>query len=381
MEKGEGRREKGEGRREREKYHIMSTGKESFIIRIIAAVLVFVLVFAALQRLLVPKYATNALEGGLIREYYKSTMDQDVIFVGDCEVYANFSTIALWEDHGITSFIRGSPQQLVWHSYYLLEDTLRNARQKPRIVVFNIMAMQYGEPQYEPYNRLTLDGMRMSPVKLRAIEASRLDDEDRLSYFFPLLRYKEHWRELGSEDFKYFFRDPQVSISGFMIRSDTVPVGFIPEPMRRADYKFSEKAYHYLERMVELTREHGIELVLIKAPNLYPYWYEEWDEQIVNFAETNGLLYINFLDHIEDIGLDWSVHSFNAGLHLNVFGAELMSRYFGKVLTDNYHLPDRRSYPDTAAVWNKMAEQYHGLIRVQQEEIAQNGSISSFLIK
>jgi len=358
----------------------MSTGKRSYIIRILTAVVAFVLVFTALQRLIVPKYATTAPEGGLIREYYRSTMDHDVIFIGDCEVYANFSTIGLWEDHGITSFIRGSPQQLVWHSYYILEDTLRYARRKPRVVVFNIMAMQYGEPQYEPYNRLTLDGMRMSPVKLRAIEASRLDDEDRLSYFFPLLRFKENWRELGPEDFRFFFRDPQVSISGFMIRSDTVPVGFIPEPMRRADYRFSDMAYSYLERMVELTSEHGIELVLIKAPNLYPFWYDEWDEQIASFAEANGLLYINFLNHIDDIGLDWSLHSFNAGLHLNVFGAELMSHYFGRILTDNYDLPDRRSYPDTAAHWVIMSEQYHDLIRVQQEEIVKTGGISSFLI-
>ena len=99
------------------------------IIKITSAVVAFVLVFSALQRLLVPKYASFALEGGLIREYYESTMDQDVILIGDCEVYANFSTIGLWEDYGITSFIRGSPQQLVWHSYYLLEDTLRHARQ------------------------------------------------------------------------------------------------------------------------------------------------------------------------------------------------------------------------------------------------------------
>jgi len=153
---------------------------EKFIlaIKITSAVVAFLLVFFALQRLLVPKYASIAPEGGLIREYYSSTMDQDVIFIGDCEVYANFSTIALWEDYGITSFIRGSPQQLVWHSYYLLEDTLRHAEEKPQLVVFNIMAMQYGQPQYEPYNRLTLDGMRMSLTKVRAIHASLMEDED-----------------------------------------------------------------------------------------------------------------------------------------------------------------------------------------------------------
>jgi len=350
------------------------------VIKIISAVAAFLLVFFALQRLIVPKYASVALEGGLIREYYNSPMNHDVIFIGDCEIYANFSTIALWEEYGITSFLRGSPQQLVWHSYYILEDTLLHAKEKPKVVVFNIMAMQYAQPQYEPYNRLTLDGMRMSMTKLRAIEASRLEDEDRLSYFFPLLRYKENWQELGAEDFRYFFRNPQVSISGFMIRSDTMPVSFTPSPILRANYDFGDKPYHYLERMVNLTREHNIELVLIKAPNLWPHWFDEWDEQIVEFAEKHNLLYINFLNYADDIGLDWDVHTFNAGLHLNVFGAELMSRYFGEILQAEFNLPDRRTNPAISTVWNEMAEQYHRLIETQLTEIYKTGSISSFLI-
>jgi len=327
-----------------------------------------------------PKYASIALEGGLIREYYNSSMDQDVIFVGDCEVYANFSTIGFWEDYGITSYIRGSPQQLVWHSYYILEDTLRHARQKPKVIVFNIMTMQYGEPQYEPYNRLTLDGMRMSPTKLRAIAASRMSDEDWLSYFFPLLRFKDHWQELGSEDFRFFFHDPQVSISGFMVRSDVEPLGYVRQVRPLPTYQFEEKPYYYLERILELTRANDIELVLIKAPNLFPHWHEQWDEQIVDFAELHDLLYINFLDMEDVIGLDWEEHSFNAGFHLNVFGAELMSRFFGEILVNNFDLPDRRADPDVAAEWNAMAAQYHKLIDVQLEEIAKNGRISSFLI-
>jgi len=352
----------------------------SRVIKIISAVVAFVLVFTFLQRLLTPKYASYALEGNLVREYYDSTMDQDVIFIGDCEVYANFSTIGLWEDYGITSYIRGSPQQLVWHSYYLLEDTLRHAQQMPKVVVFNVMAMQYAEPQDEPYNRLTLDGMRMSLTKLRAIEASRMDDEDWLSYFFPFFRFKDNWRELTDEDLRFFFRNPQVSISGFMIRSDTLPVSFVPTPVRRANYQFGNKPLYYLERIRELTAEHGIDLVLIKAPVLWPHWFNEWDEQIVEFADKNDLMYINFIDYIDSIGLDWDLHTFNAGLHLNTFGAELMSLHFGSILSDIYDLPDRRSDAEVAEVWNAMAWQYHHLIEVQQMEIARYDRINSFLI-
>ena len=114
-----------------------------------------------LQRLLVPKYVTDVVEGRMIAEYYEeSDKDHDVIFIGDCEVYENFSPQVLWDDYGINSYIRGSAQQLVWQSYYLLEDTLRY--EQPDVVVFNVLAMKYNTPQNEAYNRMSLEGMRWS---------------------------------------------------------------------------------------------------------------------------------------------------------------------------------------------------------------------------
>ena len=331
-----------------------------------------------MQRLLVPKHASDVLEGGLIREYYRSAFDHDVVFIGDCEVYANFSPITLWEEFGVASFIRGSPQQLIWQSYYLLHDTLRF--ETPQVVVFNVLSMQYNEPQYEPYNRLTLDGMRWSRAKLNAISASRTEDEDWLSYFFPLFRYKDRWREISGEDFRYFFRNPRVSINGFMIRSDVLPVGFIPDPLPRPTYQFGDLAYYYLNRMADLAAENGIELVLVKAPTLYPHWPRGWDAQIIDFAERNNLLYINFLEYIDCIGLDFNTDTFNAGLHLNVFGAEKLARFFGEILTERFDLPDRRVESDTAARWNEKSELYHRVIERQLTEIAETGRIQSFLV-
>ena len=350
---------------------------KTIVLKITVAVLCFVLLFSFFQRLIMPKYATIAIEGNLIREYYDSNKDHDVIFIGDCEVYANFSPITLWEDYGITSFIRGSPQQLLWHSYYLLEDTFNRAQVLPEVVVFNVFAMQYGEPQYEPYNRLTLDGMRMSRTKLRAVSASMMEEEDLLSYIFPFFRFKDNWRELGAEDFRYFFGNPQVSINGFMVRSDVMPVGFLPGPLYRANFDFDEKPLYYLNRIVELTSENNVELILVKAPNPFPHWFDAWDEQVVQFAEENDLIYINFLRYTDLIGLDWYEHTFNAGGHLNVFGAELLARYFGEFLVSEFNLRDRRTEPDIAAHWNEMAEQYHRLIEMQLEEIDRYGYIVS----
>ena len=102
-----------------------------------------------LQRLLIPKYIEDNEEGVLSAEYYDNAGDNDVLFIGDCEVYCNFSPIKLWQDYGITSVIRGTPQQLIWQSYYMLEDTLRY--ETPKVVVYNVFSMRYDEPQSGAY--------------------------------------------------------------------------------------------------------------------------------------------------------------------------------------------------------------------------------------
>ena len=72
--------------------------------KITACILVAVLLIGALyivQRLLVPKYQTGIVEGSMVEEYYKDRSDHEVLFVGDCEVYENFSTIELWRKYGM----------------------------------------------------------------------------------------------------------------------------------------------------------------------------------------------------------------------------------------------------------------------------------------
>ncbi len=147
------------------------------------AVLLVTLFF--LQRLLMPKYMSDIVEGALTAEYYEETTEHEVLFVGDCEVYENFSPITLYEEYGISSYIRGSAQQLAWQSYYLLEDTLRY--ETPKAVVFNVLALKYDEPQSEAYNRMTIDGMKFSKTKLNAVKASMTDRENMLDYIFPIL--------------------------------------------------------------------------------------------------------------------------------------------------------------------------------------------------
>lgn len=335
---------------------------------IVSAVIVAGSLFL-LQRLLVPKYVSDVVEGGLIAEYYDEEKDHDVVFIGDCEVYENFSPKVLWEDYGINSYIRGSAQQLIWQSYYLLEDTLRY--EKPDVVVFNVLAMQYDRPQREAYNRMTLEGMRWSPSKVRAIQASMTGDEKFLDYVFPLLRYHSRWSEVGEEDFRYLFRKEKVSHNGYYMRVDVKPAENVPEGKILADYRFGENAYAYLDKMTALCREEDIQLILVKAPSLYPYWYDEWEAQMEEYAAEHDLLYINFLELTEETGLDFSQDTYDGGLHLNLSGAEKITAYLGEVLRREAGLKDRRGEKELAESWQEKAALYEKEKQRQYEELAE----------
>lgn len=329
-----------------------------------------------LQRLLMPKYMGDIVEGALISEYYKETTDHDVIFVGDCEVYENFSPITMWKDYGITSYIRGSAQQLIWQSYYLLEETLEY--EKPEAVVFNVLSMKYDTPQKEAYNRMTLDGMKWSKSKVDDIRASMMEDEKFADYVFPILRYHSRWQELTSDDFKYLFTRRPVSQSGYYMRIDVKPAQTFPKPKKLANYEFGENSWKYLEKMRKLCEEKGIQLILVKAPSLYPAWYDEWDEQIKEYAKTYELPYYNFLELTDEIGIDFTRDTYDGGLHLNLSGAEKMGAYFGKILRDEFQVPDRRVDETIASVWAEKCAAYYDMEKRQQEELDTYGYLKMF---
>ncbi|MCL2052298.1 MAG: SGNH/GDSL hydrolase family protein [Lachnospiraceae bacterium] len=324
--------------------------------RLIATILIIVSTLFLLTRLMMPKYDIGVTEGALVAEYYDEIKDHDLIFIGDCEVYDNFSPAVLWQDYGINSYIRGSAQQLAWQSYYLLEDTLYH--EKPAVVIFNVLSLMYNEPQREAYNRMSLEGMRWTPAKVRAISSSMMGSEHFLDYVFPLLRYHSRWKELDVTDFTRIFTRDKVSHNGFFINVGVRPAINVPEGRILGNYDFGEKAMAYLDKMTALCRENGIELILVKAPSLYPYWYDEWEEQVKAYAQAHDLKYLNFLALIEETGLDFMTDTYNAGLHLNLSGAEKITHYLGEFLLNNTSLADRRGEASLRAEWEKKLAAY-----------------------
>ncbi len=352
--------------------------KHNFL-KLTAALVVCAVILWLLQGLLMPKYMTESKEGNLISEYYEEYGNNDVIFIGDCEVYENFSPITLWEEYGIPSYIRGSAQQLIWQSYYLMEETFQY--ETPKVMIFNVLSMKYDTPastgaasQREAYNRMTIDPMRWSMSKWNCIQASMTDmerdKEAEWMYLFPLLRYHDRWSDLSAEDFQYWFQRGDVADNGYLMQTGIKPLvhEHVEKPL--VDYSFADSCWEYLDMMRQLCEKHGTELVLIKAPALSPVWWDQWDEQIEEYAQKHGLKFLNMLDYQAEIGIDWSVDTYDTGLHLNVYGAEKASRWFGQWLVDNCGLEDRRGDSELSAVWAEKIETYNERKAILEAETA-----------
>ena len=331
------------------------------VLSVIAVVLAFVLLLGFVSRLLSPKYMTDLVEGSMLSQYYREAGGHDVIFIGDCEVYSNFSPLEMYRSQGITAYVRGSSQQLIWQSYYVLEETLRY--ETPKVIVYNVNAMRYSEPVSEAYNRLTIDKMKWSSQKVEMILASMTEEETFLSYVFPILRYHSRFDELTPEDFTYLFQTRDNTYNGYLLNQNIKPAENLPTKRPLADYRFGDICYEYLEKMAELCEQSGVELILIKAPSLYPYWYEEQDAQIAEFAREHGLDYYDFTKCIDQIGLDFQVDTYDAGLHLNLTGATKLSRYFADILVQEHGITDRRTDEQIARIYDEKLQAYDTAIQ------------------
>lgn len=331
----------------------------------------------AFQSLLVPKYMGAVVEGNFTEEYYRDPTEHELLIVGNCESYENISPMSLWENYGITSYIRGNSNQLIPQSYYLLKEALKY--ETPKVVLLNIQAMTVGEQSSEEYNRMVFDGMRWSKEKLQGILSTRTEGESLTEYIFPVLRYHSRWSQLSVEDFRYAFGGkPLRSYNGYYLRADVRPYTEFPAERRRSDYSFPEKNVRYLEEIVRLCREKGIELVLMKAPSMYPVWAEPYEEQIAEFASERELPYINTLLYMDEIGLDMSTDTYDEGLHLNVYGAEKLSVWLGEWLRERYELSDFRDYEAYASVYNQRLWEYDKEKEEQRTEFEQLGYISKY---
>lgn len=292
------------------------------ILRTAAFGLGLAVVLLALTPIIIPK--DNREEFGMedvLANGFLAEADNiiDVAIIGDSEASSTFLPPQLWRDYGITAYIIGTDNQMICESDFYLHRLLKH--QQPKLVILEADTL---------YTSLSKNA-----VSTFHSVAGRV---------FPAIRYHNRWKSLRMEDFmtspdytqrqmgkghryrtKIFASDK----SEYMFPTDAIEP--IPMVNRLITKHFSQ-----------VCRENGIQLMLVSSPNL-GNWYMARHNAIVQLAQELDIPCIDMNVLQDEIPIDWTTETMDAGDHLNYSGAVKATNYFGKYLAEHYALPDHRT--------------------------------------
>ena len=98
-------------------------------------------------------------------------------------------------------------------------------------------------------------------------------------------------------------------------------------------------------------------MLLIEIPSAES-WSKDLSNKTEDFAKEHNLEFIDMNLNASEFGFDWKTDTSDGGDHLNVYGAEKVSKYLGKIIKDKYNITDHRNEKEYEE-WYKDSEKYH----------------------
>lgn len=264
----------------------------------------------------------------------------DVIAIGNSDIYAAYTPMQLWKEYGLASYVCGEPGQRVYDAYYLLKSVLEH--QSPKIVVYETDEIfQNANPAKE---------------REKVIFAGLADK-------FPVFQYHNRWKMLKPEDFtekvKYTFDN---FWKGFRYTNQVdAYLGKRYMRKRKRNTKIDPIPRYYLDKIVDLCRDKGIQLVFVEVPSANSWNYKR-HHTVAQYAKENEIPFLDLNKPGKEYKVDWTSDTRDKGDHMNYIGARKVTAYLGKYLKKNYILPDRRKDP-AYAEWNVDLKKYERAIQ------------------
>jgi hypothetical protein len=244
----------------------------------------------------------------------------DVVCAGNSQSFYACSPLLIYKEFGFTSYDTGTAGQRLCDTYAVLSETYKT--QAPKLVV------------------LEVDGV---------IDAHPGVHEKEDDYFFnaaetvfPILHYHSVYYSSLPKSLVNLTssRRNEKLLKGYHLRTDVKPYDTDGEDSDAymyvdEDYQMTDTAKSYLEKIVDLARSQGSEIMFLSAPSA-TNWTMNKHEAVSEIAESKGIYYLDMNLQLEKIGIDWEVDTCDGGEHLNSSGAKKTSSYLGRFIIENF---------------------------------------------
>ena len=269
------------------------------------------------------------------RFYLEEENSLDVVFMGASDVPTAFAPGLAYDEHGFTSYlytIDANPGSLY---KYQLKEIL--STQNPQAIVVEVNGFLYndGYQKQEVRLRMFAESIPFSLNKLDAICHYNVDDK--INYVFPFIKYHGDWIKGGKLLESYHWKTSKAAGPALLkgITTCTLVASYDPATIQMPGQTAPEIAEAYLVDFLEYCEKEGISnLIFVRFPHRNAVTHSAAVSQVEEVLARYGHSLLNLEERIDEIGLDFDRDFFNDE-HLNIYGMEKMTAYFGNFLASN----------------------------------------------
>ena len=310
----------------------MNKNNRHNLIKMIAFVMVFVVIVGVLGVAFTPKKSDpgSGITNSNARGFYGEPKNSiDVLILGDSNAYSACSPMYIWNKYGIPTYVAAEGFQNVTGASNLLDEVL--TCQKPKLVVFDVNMLWTGK------------------TTLKKVE----NNLKNMAYkYLPLAQYHNRWKTMDVKDMfdakEYTYRSAS---RGQYLSMEVKPfTGQSKMAKTDAVEDIPEVSRVLLDKLISKCNENGIKMMFVETPTAKSWNYARHNA-MVKYAKQKKIDFVDMNTLEGKYAIDWSTDTRDGGRHLNCEGAEKVSAYLGKYISEHYSFKDKRDL-EKYVVWN-----------------------------
>lgn len=328
---------------------------------------VYILLFLLLLRSVTYVIRTNGDIKDIFTGFYAEEKDTvDVVFIGSSSTYTYYAAPLIYGETGITCYPLSSNVQRPVAAIPLMEEAYKT--QDPEVFVFEMRMYTMEDGTLESntaFIRGVTDNMKYSLNRIRMINRLVTDRKERYTYYFDIFKYHSNWKTMVLADqLRCIVYEKEHPLKGFVIRDDVTklePQNYPVSTEITDTLAIPAEQEERLRELLQYLKEHKQQALFIVSPYLATEEETKMYRYMEQLVEENGYSFVNFNDHLDEIGLDFEKDFFDAG-HVNTVGAAKCSSFAGSLL-EQYGISDKRSM----AGYESYGEAYENYLEMYAE--------------
>lgn len=255
----------------------------------------------------------------------------EALFVGNSHSFCSISTDLLQSVYDYPAFMLSASGQTLAMDYYAILEALKT--QSPKIIYLETSyVIHEWKHAGNEMAHMFFDGMPLDSIKIEAVK-DMIDEDQRIYFYLPLGQFHSRWTALTESDYASDLTSPLGTFTSEKVYN-CWPISVLDASEKEPMAKTAEE---YLDKIIALCKEQGIELVLYTVPfnAMYPddehtlqNLYE--DQRVYNYladySAEKDVTYYNLFHDVDLIGFDYS-KDFMDSQHLNTYGQQKFTTY------------------------------------------------------